>query len=401
VVIPDFELTQEQKLLKQTAHEFSIKYFAPKVASEYEKKREFPWDLYRKMAEQGFIGMTWPPEYGGQGASFTEQVIAHYELIRYGDPSLTNAVIAGSFGSDMIAHFGTHEQKAKWLPRVAKGEITSAACFTEPAGGSDISRKLDTQAVKDGDYWIINGTKTFITNATTASFFITLAQTDLNVQPSYRGQTEFIIERQNGIETTAFEEKLGWLASPTGQVVFNNVKVRDDDILGGPQNLNRGFYMGLMFLDQARAAIGVIAVATAEQALEKAISYSKERKAFGKPIAGFQGLGFRLVEMATKIEAAKSLVWKSVKMVEKTREDLSFAEESVKLASMAKWYSARVAVEACDLLVDVMAGYGYVESDAERWYRFVKQLEIVEGTKEIQKNTIARIMLGREILRAY
>lgn len=401
----DFELTKEQKLMQQVAREFAFKEFTPQVAAEHERRGEFPWSLYRKCAQQGYIGMTWPLEYGGQGLSFLDSMIIMYELIK-ADPPLAAAVLAGNFGSDIIAEFGTHEQKAKWLPKVAKGEITTAGCFTEPAGGSDISRRLDTQAVKDGEYWVINGAKTFITNGTTATVFVTLVQTDLNVQPPYRGQTEFIVERGSGVEASAFKEKMGWFTSPTAEVRFNDVRVKDEDIVGGPENLNRGFYLGLRFLDAARCAIGVHAAATAEAALEKAISYCKERAAFGRRIGGFQGLAFRIVEMASKIEFLKVFALKASWLVDKakeafTRGEISVVEESVKIASMLKWYAARTAVEACDLALDVMAGYGYIESDIQRWYRFAKSLEIVEGTKEIQKNTIARLIFGKEIVKTF
>ena len=173
----DFELTEEQKLMQQTAREFALKEFTSKIAAEYEKKGEFPWDLYKKCAQQGYIGMTWPPEYGGQGLGMFDAMIVASELMR-AEPPLATAIMAGTFGSDMIAEFGTHEQKSKWLPQLAKGEITSAGCFTEPGGGSDIVRVLDTRAERVGGGWVIDGTKTFITNGTTASVFVTLVQTD-------------------------------------------------------------------------------------------------------------------------------------------------------------------------------------------------------------------------------
>lgn len=396
----NFELNEEQKLIQKVAREFALKTFTMELAAEYERKGEFPWNLYKKCAEQGFIGMTWPPEYGGQGASILDSMIVAYELIK-AEPPLASAVLAGSFGSDIIAIFGTHEQKAEWLPKVARGEITTAGCFTEPGGGSDISRRLDTQAIKRGDHWIINGTKTFITNGTTATIYMTLAQTDSEVQPPYRGQTFFIVEKGPGVEAYEFKEKMGWYSSPTAEVRFNDVHVTDDDIIGGPANLNMGFYIGLQFLDVSRCAVGFQGLATAEAALERAISYCREREAFGRKIGGFQGLAFRVVEVATKVEMLKNFAFKTAWLADRARADSSYMEESVKLASMLKWYGAKLAVEACDLAMDVMAGHGYVESDIQRWYRFAKSLEIVEGTKEIQKNTIARLMLGREIVKTF
>ncbi len=396
----DFELTEEQKLMQQTAREFALKEIRPK-AKEIEEKGEFPWDLYRKCAAQGYIGMTWPEEYGGQGLNMFDAMLVVYELVK-ADPPVATAILAGTFGADMIAEAGTHEQKSKWLPKLAKGEITSAGCFTEPAGGSDISRFLDTRAEKIGDNWVINGTKQFITNGTTASVFVTLVQTDMKVDRPYRGQTEFVIEKTPNVEARKYEDKMGWFASPTAEVRFNDVRVTDDDILGGPSNLNRGFYIGMMFLDSTRTAIGWQSAAVAEAALEQAVSYCSEREAFGRKIGGFQALAFRIVEMATQIEMLKSLCYRAAWMVQKARENPAlYGEESVKIASMAKWFGAKTAVQACDLAIDIYAGYGYVESDLERWYRFAKSLEIVEGTKEVQKNVIARLLLGRELTRTF
>jgi alkylation response protein AidB-like acyl-CoA dehydrogenase len=396
----DFELTEEQKLIQQTAREFALKEIQPK-AKEIEQKHEFPWEIYRKCGQQGFLGMTWPEEYGGQGVSIMEAMLVVYELVK-ADPPVSAAVLAGTFGADMIAESGTQEQKAKWLPRLARGEITSAGCFTEPGGGSDISRVLDTRAERVGNEWVINGTKQFITNGTTASVFVTLTQTDTKVERPYRGQTEFVIERSDAIEARKYEDKMGWLASPTCEVRFNGVRVKDEDILGGPPNLNRGFYLGLMFLDFTRAAVGWQGLATAEAALQRALSYCGEREAFGRKIGGFQALAFRLVEMATQVEMLKSLCFRSAWLVMKAREDPgTYGEESVRVASMAKWFGAKTAVQACDLAMDVLAGYGYVESDIDRWYRFAKCLEIIEGTKEVQKNAIARLMLGREMTKTF
>ena len=396
----DFELTEEQKLMQQTAREFALKEFTPKKAADYEKKREFPWELYRKCAQQGYIGMIWPPEYGGQGLGLFESMTIAYELIKT-EPTLGAAVLSGTLGSDIIAEFGAHDQKSKWLPRLTKGEIVSAACFTEPAGGSDIVRVLDTRAEKAGDGWVINGIKTFITNGTIATIFIALVQTDPKAERSYRGQTEFVIEKCPEIEARLLGEKMGWHISPTAEVRFNGVRVGDEDIIGGPSNLNRGFYMGLAFLDYSRLAIGWQAAAFAEAALERTVSYCKEREAFGRKIGGFQALAFRVVEMSTRIELLKSLCLRGTWMFERARKDPTLMEESIKLASMAKWYGARTAVEACDLAIDVHAGYGYIESDLERWYRFAKALDIVEGTKEIQKNVIARMLLGKELTRTF
>ncbi len=397
-----FELTEEQRLLQEAVREFAKKELTPERSREYEEKEEFPWDLYRKMCQHGFLGLRIPEEYGGQGYGLMEELIVLYEAVK-ADPPLANTLHAGHFGANLLINFGTHEQKAKWLPKLAKGEITSAGMFTEPAGGSDLTRVLDTRAVKVGDkVWKINGTKTFITNAMTFSVACVLTQTDPSASPPYRGQTIFVVERKPGIDVTPIKGKMGWRASPTGEVSFSDVEVTDDDVLGGPANLNKGFYQAIAFLDEARVGIGCMGVATAEAALERAIQYAKERRAFGRKIAGFQGLAHRIVEMATRIELGKAMVFRAAKVVEKAKEDKTLMDEAVKLACMLKWYGARLAVEACDLAIDVLGGYGYIaDYDVERWFRFAKQLEIVEGTKEIQKNAIARYILGREAVQYF
>lgn len=397
----DFELTEEQKLLQNAVREFAQKELTKDRAVECERKGEFPMDLYKKCCRQGYLGITWPPEYGGQGMSWIENMIILYELHR-AEPSLASAIYAGLFGSDVINYFGTPAQKAKWLPRIASGEITCAGCFSEPGGGSDIARALETRAVKSGDSWVINGPKTFITNATTASVFVTLVQTDMNVKPPYKGKTTFLVERGPGLEINILKGKMGWHASPTGEVTFTDLKVEDADIVGGSANLNRGFYMALHSIDDARLGVGTASIATAHTALDKAIAYAKEREAFGRKIGGFQGLAFRIVEMATKVELARSLVFRAAWLRVKSRQDTSLMDESIKIASMLKWYGARLAVEACDLLVDVYGGTGYFTAeDVSRWYTFAKVNELIEGTKEIQKNTIARIMLGSDIAKDF
>jgi alkylation response protein AidB-like acyl-CoA dehydrogenase len=397
-----FELTEEQKMLQMAVREFAKKEITPERSREYEEKGEFPWDLYRKMCQQGYLGVQIPEEYGGQGLGLIEELIVIYESMK-AEPVLAYTAWTGHFGVDLLIRYGTHEQKAKWLPKFAKGEIVGAGFFTEPAGGSDLTRVLDTKAVKVGNkLWRINGTKTFGTNGTIFGVASVLAQTDPGASPPYRGQTIFVVERKPGIDATVIKGKMGWHASQTCEVSFSDVEVTDDDILGGPANLNKGFYQMVSFFDESRVRVACAGVATAEAALEKAIQYAKERKAFGRPIAGFQGLAHRMVEMATKVELGKSMIFRAAKVIERSKEDKALLDEAIKLASMSKWYCARLAVEACDLAVDVLGGYGYIaEYDVERWLRFAKALEIVEGTKEIQKNTIARYVLGREAVQYF
>jgi alkylation response protein AidB-like acyl-CoA dehydrogenase len=398
----DFEFTEEQKLIQNAVREFALKELTPERSREYEEKGEFPWDLYRKACALGFPSLHFPEEYGGQGLGIIEHFIYCYEITK-ADPPLGNAIRSAHFGVELILFHGTHEQKAKWLPKLAKGEITSASMYTEPAGGSDIARILDTKATRVSDReWVINGTKTFITNATTFTVGTVLTQTDPNANPPYRGQTIFLVEKNENIEVRPLKNKMGGRASPFGEVTFDNYRATDNDILGGVKNLNKGFYLALDFLNVTRARVGCHGVATAEAALERAIKYANERSAFGRKISGFQGLAHRIVEMATKVELAKSLLWRTAWIIERARKDKAYVDESIKLASMLKWYGARLAVEACDLAIDVHGGYGYLSDyDVERWARYAKQLELVEGTKEIQKNAIARYVLGREVAKYF
>lgn len=397
----DFEYTEEQKMLQSSIREFSRKEFTRELAVEYNSRHEFPWELYRKACSQGYLGVNWPVEYGGQGLGVTEKMIIGYEMVK-AEPTLGQTICVAHFAADVILYNGTDEQKKKYLPALARGEITSAGCFTEPNGGSDLSRTLDTRAVKNGDSWTINGVKCFISNATTASVFIVLAQTNPQSQPPYKGQTDFLVDRGPGVETTLHKGKMGWFTAPTGEVVFNDVKVPEGSIVGGPGNENRGIYMTMGFLDEGRLYVGTRATAMAEAALDRAVEYAKERQAFGRKIAGFQGLAHRMVDMATRIEMMKTLCAKGTWIRERSKKDSSLRDESIKMNSMVKWMGARTAVESCDLAVDVLGGSGYfAEEDVARWYTLAKQLELVEGTKEIQKNHIARVMFGNEIVKTF
>ncbi|MEM2202660.1 MAG: acyl-CoA dehydrogenase family protein [Candidatus Bathyarchaeia archaeon] len=399
----DFNLTEEQKLIQEAAREFAGKELSPEKSREYEERETFPWELYRKACEQGFLSMHFPEEYDGQGYGLLEHYICMYEIAKV-DPPLADAIMMGAhFGVELLIDFGTHEQKAKWLPLLARGEIVMASMFTEPAGGSDLTRVLDTKASKvEGNKWKISGTKTFVTNGEIFTVANVLVQTNPTAEPPYRGQTLFVVNRTSGIETIPIKGKMGWRLSPTSEVTFIEALVADDDILGGPWNLNKGFYLTVQWLPIARTKIGCLSVAAAEAALGKAIKYAKEREAFGRKIGSFQGLAHRIADVATKVELAKSLLFRTMKVLEKARIDKAYMEEASKLSSMIKYYGSALAVEACDLAIDVYGGYGYIaEYDVERWFRWAKKNEIVEGTKEMQKNTIARQLLGKDIARYF
>ncbi len=381
----DFSLSEEQLEIKRAVREFCEKEFKPELAMELDQKEEFPIELYKKAASLGFVGIAIPEQYGGQGYGYLEACLVVEEMCR-ADSSLGLATMIGSFGSELILVHGTEEQKEKYIPKVARGEYISAAAFTEPARGSDLT-KMDTTAVKYGDEWRINGTKTFITNAPIADFIIVLCQTDTRVRPTYRGQTLFVVDRGTpGLEVTKQKNKLGIRCTATGEVSLRDVKVSDANIVG---QLNRGFYHSLEFFDRSRTIVAAQAVGTAQGAFEIALRYSKTREAFGQPIVQFEEIGCRLAEIATKIEAARLLTYKAASLIDKGQMDPM-------MTSMAKLYASRVAVEAADAAIQTLGGYGYMgEYRVEKYFRDAKITEIYEGTSEIQKLTILKYLLQK------
>jgi len=379
----DFEFTPEQEDIRAAVREFCQKEFEPELAREMDRREEFPWELYRKACELGFIGIHFPEEYGGGGYGYVEAAIVAEEMCR-ADSTLGTALILADIGCDVILHFGTEEQKERYLSMVAGGKGLSAIALTEPAHGSDLATCLDTRAVKEGSEWVINGVKTLITNAPIAEFFITLCQTDPGASPPYRGQTLFIVDRDTpGLETSKIEGKMGIRASLTGEVAYNDVRVPEETIVG---QLNRGFYHSLAFLDESRVEIAAHALGIAEGALDRALRYAREREAFGRKLIEHQAIAHKLAEMATKIEAARLLVYKAAWALDQGKLDPA-------LSSMAKTLAGRVAVEVCDEAVQILGGYGYIaDYDVERFYRDAKITEIYEGTKEIQLNTITKYL---------
>jgi len=331
-----------------------------------------------------FIGAHFPEEYGGQGLGMVENVLIVEEFCR-ANSTLGTALIHVELGSEIILRHGDEEQKKKYLPKITGGEAISALAVTEPAYGSNISACLETRAVKDGDYYIINGTKTLITNATIANWFVTLCQTNPEAKPPYRGQSVFVVEAdREGVSTNLLKDKMGIRASPTGEVSFNDVKVPKENLVGQE---NRGFYHVMHFFDESRIEIAAHALGIAEEAFDRALAYAKEREQFGRKIGEFQVIQHKLADMAIKIETAKLIVYKAAWNFDQGRIDPY-------LTSIAKAYAGRVAVEVADEAVQIFGGYGYIgEYDVERIYRNAKITEIYEGTREIQKNTIAKSLI--------
>jgi alkylation response protein AidB-like acyl-CoA dehydrogenase len=381
----DFELKKSQKEIQKAARDFAKGEFDKELALELDRKHEYPMKIWKKAADLGFIGVHFPEEYSGQGLGVLESILIAEEFCSR-DSSIGAALILSSFASECILRFGSDALKEKFLPPVAEGKMLSGGAFTEPDHGSDITF-MNTSAERDGDEWVIDGTKTFISNGGLASFYTVLCQTDPDSKPSYRGISMILVEAdRKGVSATDVGEKMGIRMIPTAEVVFKNVRVPAANLIGEE---GRGFYQVLEFFDESRILVAAQALGTAQGAFDRALAYVKQREQFGKKIAQFQVTQHKLADMATKIELARLITYKAAWSFDQGNMD-------VKLTSMAKMYAARVAVEVADEAIQLLGGYGYMaEYEVERFYRDAKITEIYEGTKEIQKNTIASTILGK------
>lgn len=381
----DFELSRSQKEIKKAAKDFVKGEFSKELVLELVKKHEFPKKIWRKAADLGFIGIHFPEKYSGQGFGILENVLIAEEFCS-GDSSIGSALILASFASECILRFGSDEMKEKFLPLVTEGKMLSGGAFTEPDHGSDITF-MNTTAVKDSDEWVINGAKTFITNGGLAGFYTVLCQTDPDAVPTYRGMSMILVEaEQEGVTTVNVGEKMGIHLMPTTEVIFKDVRVPSSHLIG---KKGRGFYQALDFFDESRILIAAQALGIAQGAFDRALAYVKQREQFGKKIVQFQVTQHKFADMATKIELARLITYKAAWNFDQGRID-------PKLTSMAKMFAARAAVEVADEAIQLLGGYGYMaEYEVERFYRDAKITEIYEGTKEIQKNTIAMAVIGR------
>ncbi|MBM4279170.1 MAG: acyl-CoA dehydrogenase [Deltaproteobacteria bacterium] len=381
----DFELTQEQKDIQKAAREFIQGEYDKDKILEWEQTHTFPREVWKKACKLGFIGIHFPEEFGGQGYGITENILVVEEFCRK-DSGVGVAVTLADFSSEVILRFGTQEQKKKYLIPVTRGEFISGGAYTEPDHGSDIT-SMATTAIKKGDAYVINGTKTFITNGTLADFFIVLCQTDPHAKPPYRGQCTIIVEKgAKGLEVTEITPKMGIRMTSTTELAFSDVRVPLTNLLGEE---NKGFYQVLEFFDESRVEIAAQALGIGQGAFDRALDYAKQREQFGKKLVEFQITQHKLADMATKLETARLLIYKAAWNYDQGRID-------PKLTSMAKMFAGKVAVEVADEAIQIFGGYGYItEYEVERFYRDAKITEIYEGTKEIQKNTIASALIGK------
>ena len=381
----DFAFTREQIEIRNAVRDFCKGEFDKEYALKVDQTHEFPKKIWKKAAQLGFIGINFPEEFGGEGLGVVENAIICEELCR-ADSTIGSAIALSFFASECLSRFASKEIKSKWLPKVAQGKTLSAGAFTEPDHGSDITR-MDTTAIREGDEWVINGSKIFITNAGLAGFYTVLCQSDPQAQPSHRGMSMILVEGdREGLSVTDVGLKMGIRGMATGEVVFKDVRVPAANLIGKE---NKGFYQVLEFFDESRVIVGAQGLGTAECAFDRALAYVKQREQFGKKIAQFQATQHKIADMATKIEMAKLLVYKAAWNFDQGRID-------PKLTSMAKMVAGRTAVEVADEAIQLLGGYGYMtEYEVERIYRDAKICEIYEGTREIQKNTIAGQVIGK------
>lgn len=377
----DFNLNEEQKMIKRMVRDFAEKEVAPR-AKEMDRSGEMPADLICKLAETGVLGLPIPEEYGGGGGSFLSYIIAVEELSRACAATGVTVETHVSLGTEPILNWGTEEQKQKYLPKLAEGEMIGSFGLTEPNAGSDAAG-LETTANFDGENWIINGSKIFISNSGIADLCIVMAMTDKAL--GTRGISAFIVETDTpGYGVGKQEEKMGIRAAKTASLTFDNVLVPKDNLLGAE---GEGFKIALHSLDGGRVAIAAQALGIAQSAFDKAREYAKERKQFNRPISAFQAVQFMLAEMATEIKAARMLTYHAAWMKDQ-------GERITEAAAMAKYYASEAAMKHSSKAVQIFGGYGYIhENGVEQLMRDAKITEIYEGTTEIQKIVIAGQLL--------
>ncbi len=377
----NFELTEEQQHIAQAVRDFNKQYIAP-YYMDWDENQIFPVEVFKKLGELGFMGIVIPEKYGGSGLSYQDYVTIVDELSQM-DPSIGLSVAAhNSLCTNHIYEFGNEEQRMRWLPKLASGEWIGAWGLTEHNTGSDAG-SMSTTAVEDGDYYILNGAKNFITHGKSGQVAVVLART--GDKGARRNATAFVVERGTpGFYSGKKENKLGMRASETAEMVFDNCRIPKENILG---EVGDGFVQALKILDGGRISIGSNALGIAKGAYKAALKYSKEREQFGRPISKFQAIAFKLADMATEIEASELLLRKAAYLKD-TKQNLT------KLGAMAKMYASEVSVKVSTEAVQIHGGYGYTKDfPVEKFYRDSKLTTIGEGTTEIQKLVISRNIL--------
>lgn len=377
----DFDFTDEQKMLRETVAEFAKEKIAP-TSRQNDETGTFPHEIIRELGKLDLLGVLIDEKYGGVGGCALDFVIVMEEISKVDASIGVTLGVQNSLGITVLQRYGSEEQKQKYLPKIAKGEMITAFGLTEPMAGSDVT-VLDTTAVKEGNEWVLNGLKCFITNGGVADLVTVLATS--NKARGTRGISAYLVEKGHpGFTTGKKEDKMGIRASDTSELVFENCRVPEGNLVGRE---GIGFKAFLEALDSGRIGIGAQALGIAEGAYEAALAYSKNRVQFGSQIGRFQGMSWMLADMATSIEAARWLVYHAAWLKDNQK---PYAKE----AAMAKLFASEVSREVCHKAVQIHGGYGYMkEYDVERFYRDQRITEIYEGTSEIQRNVIASSIL--------
>jgi len=378
----DFNYSENQKIISETIREFSKREIIPNMY-DWDERQYFPLELFKKIGELGMMGVLVPEEYGGAGLSYDEYVTIISEISQ----------VCGSIGLSVAAHnslctghilkFGNEEQKKNYLPKLATGKYLGAWALTEPVTGSDAMR-MNTTARKEGDYWVINGAKNFITHGASGDIIVVVART--GGLGDSRGISAFIVNASNpGVSSGKKENKLGMRASETAEIIFDNCQVSESALLG---NIGEGFIQSMKILDGGRISIAALSLGIAKGAYYAALKYSKERSQFGKTISNFQAISFKLAEMATEISAAELLIYKSADLINNKKPVTT-------KSAMAKYFSSELAVKISSEAVQIFGGYGFVKDfPVEKYYRDSKLCTIGEGTSQIQKLVISKNILS-------
>ena len=377
----NFDYNETQSMIAQSIRDFAEQNIRPHIM-EWDEAQVFPVPLFKKLGEMGFMGVLVPHELGGSGLGYHEYVTIIEEISKV-DPSIGLSVAAhNSLCTNHILTFGNEEQKKKWIPKLATGEHIGAWGLTEHGTGSDAGG-MNTTAVRDGDFWVVNGSKNFITHAISGDVSVVIVRT--GEKGDSKGMTAFVFEKgMPGFSSGKKENKLGMRASETAELIFDNCRIPDTNRLG---DVGQGFIQAMKILDGGRISIGALSLGIAKGAYEAALKYSKERHQFGKAISEFQGISFKLADMATEIEASELLIHKAAFLKQQHRPVTT-------LGAMAKMYASEVCVKVANDAVQIHGGYGYTKDyPVEKFYRDSKLCTIGEGTTEIQKLVISRNIL--------
>ena len=382
----DYLLTEEQRMVKELAKQIADEKIRP-VAAEYDEKEEFPWPIVKVLADSDLFGVYIDEKYGGTGGGVTNLAICTEELSK-ACGGIALALAATALGAFPIILFGSDAQKEKYLPDIAKGKKLAAFAITEPEAGSDAG-SIKTQAKKEGDYYVLNGTKQWITNGGEAEVYAVIAMTDK--KKGARGASAFIVEKGTpGFEFGKKEKKLGIRASSTRELIFTDCKIRKENLLGRE---GMGFIIAMRTFDYSRPGVAAQAVGIAQGALDHAIKYAHQRKQFGQSISSFQGIQFMLADMATRVEAARALIYSAARMIDAGVKDIA------KPSAMCKLFASDVAMQVTTDAVQIFGGYGYMRDyPVEKYMRDAKITQIYEGTNQIQRGVIA-LQLIKEIVK--